>query len=150
MRSNSCQAGPGVTIIVDASVAIKWFFAEDDSEKALLLLELEDMVAPDLLLMERRNAALNKFRRGTASRAQAIQFERNFEATRLRIIPSLPLLPNAFQLTLDLGRAIYDCIYLAAALDAGVPLITADERFSIAVANSSIDPRTIKSLTTLP
>jgi predicted nucleic acid-binding protein len=139
-----------VAIIVDASVAIKWFFVENDSQKALRLLETDDVAAPDLLLMECRNAVLNKLRRGAASRAQAIQFERDLEAARLRIFPSAPLLPNAFQLALDLRKSIYDCIYLAAALDANLPLVTADERFSIAIANSSINANMVRLLSALP
>jgi predicted nucleic acid-binding protein len=41
-------------VVVDTSVAIKWVFPEDDSDRAHLLLK-EDLIAPDLLIYEFTN-----------------------------------------------------------------------------------------------
>lgn len=136
----------GATIIVDASVAIKWFFVEDDSPQALQLLQSGNLTAPDLLLMECRNAALNKFRRRAISRAEAVLFERNFLATRLSIVASGPFLPHAFHLALDLSKPIYDCVYLAAAIEMDAPLITADARFAEVVARSGVGAAVVQLL----
>lgn len=43
-------------LVVDSSVAIKWFVSEDDSEDALKLRDRHQLVAPDLLVAECVNA----------------------------------------------------------------------------------------------
>ena len=42
----------------------------------------------------------------------------------------LQLVPAASRLAADLGHPIYDCFYLALAIQEKAPLITADQRFS--------------------
>ncbi len=47
-----------MTLVVDASVAFKWFAQEDGTDRALVLLEREEpIVAPDLIVAEICNAA---------------------------------------------------------------------------------------------
>jgi predicted nucleic acid-binding protein len=118
-----------VNLVVDASVAFKWLVAEADSEAAVLLLQYHDIIAPDLLLAECRNAALTHVRRGHISIEQARQTERDLEALQLHTLPSAPFLTQAFALGLDMSHPIYDCIYLAAAIASDRILVTADERF---------------------
>ena len=43
--------------------------------------------------------------------------------------PSAPLAPTALALSFDLKHWIYDCIYLATAIDLDAPLLTADRKF---------------------
>ena len=120
-------------LVVDASIAFKWLVTEADSEAAVSLLQNHDIVAPDVLLAECRNAALTHVRRGTISIEQAKQTERDLEALQLHTLPAVPLLPHAFALALELGHPIYDCIYLAAAIASDRILMTADERFAVKV-----------------
>lgn len=51
-------------LVVDSSVAIKWFVSEDDSEDALKLRDRHQLVAPDLLVAECVNAFWKMARRG--------------------------------------------------------------------------------------
>lgn len=120
-------------LVVDASVAFKWLVAEADSNAAVSLLQHHDVVAPDVLLAECRNAALTHVRRRTISIEQARQTERDLEALQLHTLPSSPFLTHAFTLGLELGHPIYDCIYLAAAIASDRILVTADERFATKV-----------------
>lgn len=46
---------------------------------------------------------------------------------------SVELVERAFDLALDLRHPIYDCLYLALALDRGVRMVTADQGFVRAI-----------------
>jgi predicted nucleic acid-binding protein len=132
--------GLDVAVVVDASVVIKWFIDEDDSAIALALRTEHDVMAPDLLLIECRNILLSKVRHKQLTTEDALQIESDIGASGIEIVPSDPLLPQAFALALELREPIYDSIYLAAAIAADRKLITADVRF-VAAANRSAATR---------
>jgi len=140
-----------MNVVVDASVVLKWFVVEDDSPAALLVRTEHDIVAPDFLLIECRNALLNKVRRGELERADAEEAESALDAIGLgiAILPSPPMLRHAFTIALDLAEPIYDCIYLAAALATDRKLITADERFITKVSKSRFGEDRIELLHSL-
>jgi predicted nucleic acid-binding protein len=56
-----------VPLTVDASVAVKWVVAEPLREEALELVRQNDVVVPDLLPAEVRNALVNRVRRRLSS-----------------------------------------------------------------------------------
>jgi predicted nucleic acid-binding protein len=61
-----------MALIVDASVAIKWFIDEPGSDAARRLWRNEsDLLAPDLIIPEVCNAAWRKVRLGESHPAQA-------------------------------------------------------------------------------
>jgi predicted nucleic acid-binding protein len=127
-----------MNVVVDASVVLKWFVAENDSRAALLLRAEHDVAAPDFLLIECRNALLSKVRRRELKREQAEEAEKELDelALGIAILPSAPILRHAFAIALDLGEPIYDCIYLAAAMATDRRLITADQRFAAKASRS--------------
>ena len=137
-----------MNVVVDASVALKWFVVETDSRAALLIRADHDIAAPDLLLIECRNALLSKVRRRELRREQAEDAESGLDqiALSIAILPSSPMLRDAFTIALDLGEPIYDCIYLAAALGTNRKLITADERFAAKVSKSRFGDNRIEVL----
>src|SRR6516165_8263674 len=57
-----------MTIIIDASVALKWVIEEDGSEEAGALLRGEPLAAPDLLVVECANVLWAKARRRSLTR----------------------------------------------------------------------------------
>jgi predicted nucleic acid-binding protein len=125
-----------MNVVVDASIALKWLVAEQDSEAALLVRTNHDIAAPDLLLIECRNALLSKVRRRQLQRRQAEEGQSALAeiGSTMTILPSLPMLHQAFMIALDLAEPIYDCIYLTAALATDRKLITADARFAAKAA----------------
>jgi predicted nucleic acid-binding protein len=135
-----------VHLIVDASVVFKWLVAEHDSELALRLRRDHDLLAPDLLLIECRNAALTRFRKGELTLDEAIQVDRDLPTTQLRLVPSLPLLSDAFAIATEISNPIYDCIYVAAAIATDRLLVTADERFAAKLAASARAATRIRTL----
>jgi predicted nucleic acid-binding protein len=136
-------------MIVDANIVVKWFVPEDDSDAALALRLQGELFAPDVMLIEYRNALLNKVRRRAISPDQARRAEREIDDVGITIVPSVPLLGEAFRLALDLGEPIYDCIYLAAAIASDRVLVTADERFATKVQGSGTDQNRIRLLASL-
>ena len=122
-------------IVVDASVALKWVVAEDGSEEAAFLSE-EDLCAPDLLPVECANALWVKARRGELS-AQEAQDGVNLLATApIDWIPCRSLVQSAIELASTLDHPVYDCLYLAAALEREATLVTGDRRFSEAASGA--------------
>jgi predicted nucleic acid-binding protein len=128
--------------VVDASVAIKWVLAEagSDAARRLILAESGMLSAPALILAECGNTHWHKVRRGELGAPDARARFESLGRTPLRLLPDEELVPDeelasrAFGLALEIDHPIYDCLCLAAALEAGQAVVTADRRFARAVA----------------
>jgi predicted nucleic acid-binding protein len=121
-------------IIVDASLAVKWFLPERDSAAAITFLERHDLAAPELLYIE---VAAVIVRRGNMQKALQPELlealERwtvswsdhavsNVRVTQRRLF-------EACRLALSIGTPLKDCIYLAVAMEKEAELATCDARF---------------------
>jgi predicted nucleic acid-binding protein len=135
-----------MNLIVDASVALKWLVVEDDSHTALKVRAEHNLVAPDLILVECRNALLNKVKRRELDVAEAKRIESAMHELKLIAVPATEFLTGAFSAALELREPIYDCIYLAAAIATDRILLTADASFARVVARSSIGPGRVRLL----
>jgi predicted nucleic acid-binding protein len=122
-----------MNLVVDASIAVKWLVKEPGSEKAEALLELcrlgrYDPVAPELLVAEVGSVLCKRVRQGSMKASQAeFQFDR-FSRIRPVLRPLFDLAGQAFKLALAHQHSIYDCLYVALALEAQCELVTADEK----------------------
>ncbi len=126
-----------MNLVVDASVACKWFFEEDLSSEALLLARSDAAFsAPDLILAECANAAWRRVRSATIPRAQARAFLSSLPHWFEALVPSARLHEAAFEMACVLGHPIYDCLYLALAQDDGTRMVTADRAFANRVRGS--------------
>ena len=139
-----------MNVVVDASVAFKWLIDENGSAAALALRAENDILVPDLLLVEARNALLTNVRRKKLSIEQARRAEREINAFGVDVVPSGPFLDLAFEIALELGEPIYDCIYLAVAAVTDRTLVTADERFAAKVAASPAGRNRVRLLAAQP
>ena len=136
-----------MTLIVDASVALKWFLDEEGRDEADALLGGEPLTAPDFLLLECGNTFAVKARRGQLDAAAT----RDYLVTLrhelgVRFRPSEPYMVTAHALALDLQRSAYDCLYLAMAIANGDQVVTADEKFERAVRASKTHAPFIRRL----
>jgi predicted nucleic acid-binding protein len=118
-----------MSLIVDASVAVKWFAEEPQSQKAEAVLGgPEDLHAPDLILAELGNALRKKVHLGLVTSEQALDALRRAPTFFARIHPLLDLATRATEIAIDIEHPIYDCFYLALAERERLPMVSADRR----------------------
>ena len=120
-------------MIVDASVGVKWLVPETDCELALALLAGQDLAAPDLFRIEVGHTLGKLYRRGGATLSIVRDAWAELDEMPLLLQPSSGLFTPAFDLSIRLGAAMYDCVYLAMAEAMDDLLVTADGRFARAV-----------------
>lgn len=115
--------------VVDASVAVKWVVPENGSDRARLLAQAK-LEAPDLLSVECANILWKKVRLGHLTRREAADCLRLLLGMPVALVGSRELLDSALRLSLELDHPVYDCLYLALALQRRFPLVTADEKLA--------------------
>jgi predicted nucleic acid-binding protein len=124
-------------IVVDASLAAKWMLWEDDSAAALAFIRnhADQLCGPDLLFAEVASAIVRRGNIDKPLRADAIRaldkwtisWEKHIikphRLTQARVF-------KAGRLALDMGHQIYDCFYLALAIELKCDLATCDLKFA--------------------
>jgi predicted nucleic acid-binding protein len=116
------------TLVIDASVAIKWVIPESQSDLATALRRRFRFAAPELIVAECANILWKKTRRGEISPAEAVLAARSLERADIEFVPARPLSRHATELSILLDHPAYDCFYLCAAKARGEIFVTADER----------------------
>jgi len=119
-----------LSLVVDASVGLKWVLSEDGSDRASLLLANEAIAAPELFWIECANVLWVKARRGQIAAADARAAIAAIAAAPVSVIPAHALAEAAQSIAFELDQAAYDCLYLAAAFSARKTLVTADALFA--------------------
>jgi predicted nucleic acid-binding protein len=132
-----------MTVVVDASVALKWYVQEEDSEGALALLASgERLIAPDLIVAELCNGAWRLIRRGELRPEQLAIIARGVPAAFATLYGSALLAARAGAIALEIDHPVYDCFYLALSEAQNAPLVSADRRL-IAKAKGRLPARTV-------
>ncbi len=125
--------------VVDSSVGLKWFVPEVYQVDAQRLQNsAHELHIPTLFDIEMGNILWKKVRRGDLSRGEA--------DTVLAQLPLLPvtrhaeasLLTPAFDLVNATQRTVYDCLYLALAIQLGGRMVTADQKLFNALTATSL------------
>lgn len=118
-------------IVIDASAATKWLVEEPGSEWADGLAGPGvALIAPELLLSECGNVLWRLVRTGFLSEAEQQDAHGGLATAPLAILACSPALhAEALRIATRLQHPVYDCLYLALALDRGAALATADQRF---------------------
>ena len=124
-------------IVVDASVAVKWFLPEPGSEAAAMLLDRRagDVTGPDLLGIEVCATLVRGANVEKSNRDEALGYLAKFKSmvgNREIFLQQTVVdgLHRAAQLAISIGHPLKDCIYLQLAMQLGCPLMTADARFA--------------------
>lgn len=117
-----------MNLIIDASVAVKWFVEEVRRDLACdVLRDGFDLFAPDLALVEVANALRNKVRLGLTNYEQARASLTIFPGLFSRLVPQIETFREAFEIGCAINHSASDCVYLACAKILNTALLTDDE-----------------------
>lgn len=128
-------------VVIDASVAVKWFITEPFSTEARKVLDsysggLLRFFAPDLIHAELGNTIWKKHLFQGLAKDDAYQILDEFSKLPITFLPSSTLVDDAFRLAVAHRRSVYDAMYLALSVRESCPLVTADERLVNAVSSA--------------
>ena len=131
-------------LVLDASVAIKCVIAEPGSTRAReLVAAARPLIAPELLVAECANALWKRVHCGITTRAGAPQALAAVQMIAATLLSLSELTPAAFALALEYDHPIYDCYYLAAAIQHDATLATADVRLFDLAQRAGLGDRAI-------
>src|ERR1035437_4578115 len=104
-------------LVIDASIAVKWFIPELHSINALRLLDAGcELLAPDLIFAEFGNVLWKKWMRKELESEVISPMLADLSRMRLRIAPTAVLADQAADIAVTHRRSFYDSIYLALAV----------------------------------
>lgn len=128
-------------LVVDSSVAIKWFIVEPHSPQARRILTdyqngAINFHAPDLINAEFGNIVWKKhiFQGLAADDAQAII--NGFTKLSFALTSTANILDDAYRLAITYRRSVYDSLYLALSIREQCRFVTADEKMCNAISSS--------------
>ena len=115
--------------VLDASVVIKWFIPEDDSQAALeLRVAGAGFAAPDLLFAESANILWKHAKRREVESDRAAAIIDEIATAAWVVYSTRSLASDALSLSLARGISAYDASYLALAIRLDTICITADRK----------------------
>ena len=113
------------SLVIDASVAVKWVVEEEGTKEALALRD-RALAAPDLLIAECANILRKKVRRNELSEQEAVFAAGLLARADIELMAMRPYLEAAVRIAVALDHPAYDCIYIALAEAEGLRFVTAD------------------------
>jgi predicted nucleic acid-binding protein len=125
------------TLVVDASVAIKWVVPEQDSIDAESLLDTHRLIAPQLIYAECGNILWKLVHSGELSVDKAMRATTLVDDFAVRTVSMRELMPKAVDLAIRMDHPAYDCFYAALAVLQDCTFVTADKKF-LAKARSAL------------
>jgi predicted nucleic acid-binding protein len=117
------------TVVVDSSVALKWFIPERLTDEAASLLDARvELLAPDLIYPEAGNILWKKVGRGEIEPRHARDILAAFGRVPLLVVSSSLLVEAALEIALAHRRTVYDALYVALAVARESVFVTADDK----------------------
>jgi predicted nucleic acid-binding protein len=130
-------------LVVDASVAVKWFIVEPGRPEARRLLDAPDsLVTPELIVAEVVNVVWKRLMAEAIDQAQAADVPRELPRLFAELCPLATLAERTLAIAEELRHPAYDCFYLALAEARDARLVTADRRFAQRLAGTPWQART--------
>jgi predicted nucleic acid-binding protein len=118
-------------MIIDANVAIYWCVQTPLTSAAKPVAQRTDLCAPHLIKLETANALLKYLRTGLITNRQ---FHDSFDIVQDAVsefVDDSSLLRGAAEIAASHSHKIYDCLYLALALQRREPIATADRLLAV-------------------
>jgi predicted nucleic acid-binding protein len=131
-----------ISLVLDASIAVKWAVPsanETLTAESLNLLRRYtkgeiNFIVPDVFWAETGNVLWKGVRRRRWTQAAAKHAAREMRERNFLTVSSLELLTDAIEIAFANDCSVYDCLYVALAIQFQVEMITADERLANALA----------------
>jgi predicted nucleic acid-binding protein len=115
--------------VVDASIAAKWIFLEQGSDKAQQLLEdFDSFLVPELFYLEMDAIITKKVRKRELDASDAHRKREQVEKFAVEKIEHYSISQLAFNISISLPVTFYDAIYLALAVEKEAVMWSADDR----------------------
>jgi predicted nucleic acid-binding protein len=131
--------------VVDASVGVKWFVPEVHADAARRLQSpAYQLHIPTFFDVEVANILWKKLGRGELTRAEIDAILGQLPVLPVTRHPEAPLVAAAFDLAAKTQRTVYDCLYLALAVQLGGRMVTADERLFNSLTGTAWAPSIIR------
>lgn len=132
------------TLVIDASVAIKWFLPEPYSINAIRLIDAGfELTAPELIFPECGNVLWKKWLRQELEPDVIPALLGDLYRMNLRIVPTFSLIAEASRIAVACRRSFYDSIYLALAEVCNGRMVTADEKLCNALKDTPMAERVV-------
>lgn len=119
--------------VLDSSVAVKWALPEPGSAKALalrddVLNQIHEIIAPEVFASEVAHALTKAERQKIIPVGEAATNLTDIMDAGPTLLPFLPLLARAVEISSATRIAVTDCIFVALAEREGCEVLTADDR----------------------
>jgi len=134
-------------MIVDTSVASHWFVDTEFSRSAAPYRERRDLSAPAFLVLETANVLYKRSRRGDLPPHRCSESILLLRAIVSTWIEDETLVEEAIRIAVERLHPVYDCLYLALALQRHEPLVTADRRLAAKARDLAIETELIEPST---
>lgn len=131
-------------MIIDANVAVYWAVPGTHVERVVSVIRQGNLAAPGIIMAESANALVNHARAGTIFRMQVAPMISMIREAIDTLAFDADLVPDALEIALAHSHKIYDCLYLALALQRREPLATADRRLATLAEKLSIETELIE------
>lgn len=141
-----------MTVVIDASVAAKWYFAEDGREAAAGLRDRNDLTAPGILRVELLGVVTKRHRRREIDDRTGDEIVWLLPSMPVRFVPDEALLEQAYRASIGSRIGFQDALYVACALRFDAPLISGDERLlrALRAMPTSVRAYSLQQIDALP
>lgn len=127
-------------LIVDASVGIKWIIPEEGSDQANTLFDFDELfIVPKLFFLEVDAVLTKQIRLGIWNISEISEVQKIIDEISFRVINYSTVRKLAIEIATELPIALYDGIYLAAAVSQNGIMVTADQKLVNGLANTSLN-----------
>jgi predicted nucleic acid-binding protein len=132
-----------MAIVIDASVALAWFFPDEeshDADRILDIVERDGAIVPAIWALEVINGLLAAERRGRISRSEATRALELASRLELSTVPTdiEEAMGDVYALAREHGLSAYDAAYLQLAMREGLALATLDGRLRTAANEAGV------------
>lgn len=125
------------SFVIDASIAAKWIFLEEGSDKALEILETyNSFFVPELFYLEMSAIISKKVRQGELPAIDANRKRDQVMKLALHKFNHQNISNLAFEISISLPVTFYDALYLSLAVETKSIMWTADSRLLNGLSNT--------------